>query len=180
MKIVLALSLLLVTGFGIQDPQDPMELPKPGPEHKLLQRHVGNWDATVIMVGMDGKEERTRSSMTTRAAGEFHTIDEFQGSFMGMPFTGHGTNSYCPIRKKYVVTWLDSMTPSPMSITGDYDEKTKTLTLTGEAPGMSGKLEPCRTVTYFQDEDHYAFEMFGPGPDGEMMRMIRIEYVRKK
>jgi hypothetical protein len=183
MKILIALSALLATSFGFstQDPQDPMEMPKPGAEHKLLTRHAGDWDAVVIMAGPDGNEVREKASMSTRVVpGGFHTIDEFRGSYMGMPFTGHGTNSYCQARNKYVVSWLDSMTSSPLTLMGDYDQKANTMTLTGEALGMTGKMEPCKTVTYFKDADHYAFEMFGPGPDGDMMRMIRIEYTRKK
>lgn len=182
MKLLLAAVLpLLATslGFGLA-PQDPMQMPKPGPEQAMLLEHVGTWDAVVITVGEDGKEQRDTGKMTTEKRGEFHTLDSYEGKFMGMPFTGTGINSYCPLRKKYMTTWVDSMAPSPMVLIGDFDKKTKTLTMVGECVGMSGKLEPCSTVTQLQDADHFAFEMHGKGPDGKDMRMLRIEYTRKK
>ena len=99
---------------------------------------------------------------------------------MGQPFSGHGINSYCQVRKQYIASWADSMVSSPLTIAGDYDAKTKTLTMVGECLGMSGRMEPCKTVTVYQDDDHFAFEMHGPGPDGKMMRHLRIEYMRRK
>lgn len=182
MKLLLAsvFSLLATgVGFGLA-PQDPMEMPKPGPEQAVLMATVGTWDAVVITMGPDGKEARDQGTMTTVKRGEFHTLDTYEGKFMGMDFTGTGINSYCPIRNKYMSTWVDSMAPSPMVLIGDYDKATKTTKMRGECVGMSGKLEPCRTTIQVQDADHYAFEMFGNGPDGKEMRMIRLEYTRKK
>ena len=181
MKFLLTAATLLLTSFGFGNSgQDPQDLPKPVPEHKVLFESVGTWDAVIITQGPDGKELRDTGKMTTEKRGEFHTIDNFEGKFMDLPFTGHGINSYCPVRKKYLTTWVDSMAASPLLLTGDYDKKQKTLTMRGECVGMSGKLEPCSTVIQLQDADHYAFEMHGAGPDSKDMRMLRIEYTRKK
>lgn len=179
MKLLLA-ALLAVTAGVTFTAQDPMEMPKPGPEHAILQQFVGTWDAVIIMPGADGAEQRSKAKMVTRKHGEFHIVDDFTGEFMGMPFTGHGVTSYCPVRKKYFTTWTDSMAPSPLVLTGDWDAKTKMMSMKGECVGMSGKLEPCRTMIQHKDADHYAFEMHGLMPDGTEGRHLRIEYTRKK
>ncbi|MCA8974526.1 MAG: DUF1579 domain-containing protein [Planctomycetes bacterium] len=177
--LLLVLPLLPLTfGPGAQDPQDGM--PKPGPEHARLIAHVGTWDAVVISEGPDGTPQRDKATMVTRDLGGFHAVDEFEGQVMGMKFTGHGINSYCPLRKRYVSSWVDSMTPSPMTLTGTYDKKANEIEMTGECLGMSGKLEPCRSVTLFGDADHFAWEMYGAGPDGKEMRHLRIEYTRRR
>ena len=65
---------------------------------------------------------------------------------------GHGVNGYDPMKKQYVSVWCDSMMPSPSFFWGTMDEKTKTLTMTGDMVGEDGK-------------------------DAEM---VKIEYTRKK
>ena len=175
--VVTALAAAAAAPFALQDPQG---MPQAGPEHVVLMDHVGVWDAVVITEDMEGKEQRSKGKATTRKLADFHTIDDFEAEFMGMQFVGHGMNSWCPLRRKYVSSWADSMTPSPLQLTGDYDAKTRQLKMSGECLGMSGKLEPCRTVTYLRDADHFAWEMFGNGPDGKEMRTLRIEYTRHK
>lgn len=180
MKILLALVLPLVTLSGLPLPQDPQEAPKPLPQHALLQKHAGTWDAVIVTHMPDGQDQRAKGKMVTKKVGGFHTVDEFEGEVMGAPFTGRGSNSYCPVRKKFLSTWVDSMTGAPLLLLGDYDEKAKQLTMTGEAFGQSGKLEPCRTVTKFVDDDHFVWTFHGAGPDGTEMEFMRIEYTRAK
>ena len=38
-------------------------------------------------------------------------ISRFEGEVVGTPFTGIGTFGYDPAEKKYVGTWVDTMTP---------------------------------------------------------------------
>ncbi len=175
----LVLSLAAGAGLGAL-PQDPPASPKPGPQHALLHRHVGTWDAVVIGVDPTGVEQRGKATMTTEKHTDFHTLDAFRGEVMGLPFLGHGVNSYCPMRKKFISSWTDSMSPSPLLLIGSYDEAKKELTMTGEAFGASGKLEPCRTVTAWRDDDHFAWELHGRGADGKEVRLLRIEYTRRK
>ena len=179
----LALGLGLTLGFTSRA-DEPTPGPAtpfvPGIEHALLQKYVGNWTTEIIAVGEDGKEQRSRGTSTTVSTNPFNTVDDFHGEFMGMKLDGHGINGFCAVRKQYYTLWTDSMTSSPMILFGDYDPKTKTLAMKGECLGMSGKIEPCRTVTHYQDADHYSFELYGKGPDGNEMRQIRAEYTRAK
>jgi hypothetical protein len=145
-----------------------------------LQKLVGTWDAVVIMTDPTGKEQKSSGKMTTAKQTEFHTVDNFDGEFMGMPFKGHGINGYCPVKKQYYTLWTDSMVPSPLVLYGNLDEKKGELTMTGEGVGMSGKMEPYKTVTKYVDGDHISWAMYGPGPDGKEMQHLRIEYTRKK
>jgi len=174
----------LSLGYSFQGQDDKSaaaaQEPKPGPQHAMLQKLAGTWDAVVVVKDEKGVEQKTKGTMTTAKHGDFHTVDSFQGEFMGMKFTGHGINGYCPIKKQYFTFWTDSMTPTPLPLTGDYDAKKKELTMAGECMGMSGKLEKCRTVSRFQDDDHFSWAMFGPGPDGKEMQQVAIEYTRRK
>jgi hypothetical protein len=152
----------------------------PAPQHAMLQKLAGTWDAVLIVKDEKGAEVRTRGTMTTVNHAAFHTVDSFEGEFMGLKMSGHGINGYCPARKQFFRLWTDSMTASPMTLRGDYDQKQRELTMRGECLGMSGKLEPCRTVTRFRDDDHVEWALFGAGPDGKEMQHLRIEYTRRK
>lgn len=180
MKLLLLAALSLSSVAALHVAQDPQDAPKPLPQHSLLVKHVGVWDAAVVTHMPDGTDQPGKGTMTTRKLAGFHTIDDYESEFMGAPFVGHGTNSYCPVRKKFLSTWIDSMTGAPLLLLGDYDEKTKELTMVGEAFGQSGKLEPCRTVTKFVDDDHFQWTFFGRGPDGKEMEVMRIEHTRRK
>lgn len=156
------------------------DMPKPEKQHSMLQKGAGTWDAVIVMQNMDGTEAKSKGVQTTTKVGDFHTYDVFEGEMMGAPFVGHGMNSYCPIQKKYIGTWADSMSPTPMALMGDYDEAKRELVMKGKGMGMSGKLEDYRTVLNFKDDDHFTFTLFGAGMDGKEMQMIRIEYTRRK
>lgn len=158
-------------------PQDPFQA---GPQHARLMKLVGNWDAVIIMADPTGAEQKSNAKMAMTKHSEFHTIEDFDGEFMGMPFKGHGINGYCPLKKQYYTLWTDSMAASPLVLYGDWDEKKGELTLTGEGVGMSGKLEKFRTVTKYPDADRIAWSMYGPGPDGKESQHLRIDYTRKK
>ena len=192
MKILVVTFAALATalGFGpaiqadhaaaVPTAQDPHAPQGPGPEHAILHKRVGTWDAVVITVDEKGVEQKSKGTMTARKLSDFHTAEDYQGEFMGMKFTGHGMHGYCTVKKQYFTFWVDSMVPSPMSLTGSYDQKKKVQSMTGESLGMTGKFEPCRTEIRDQDDDHYTFVLFGPGQDTKEAEHLRIEYTRKK
>ena len=141
---------------------------------------TGTWDVVLITQDPSGKEVRTKGTKTTTKHTEFHTLDAFEGEFMGLRLVGHGVNGYCAVRGQYFTLWTDSMTPSPMLLFGDYDAGKRELALRGECYGMSGKLEKCRTVTRFVDDDHVSWALYGAGPDGREVQFLRNEYTRRR
>ena len=45
---------------------------------------------------------------------------------------------------------------------------------------MSGKDTPFEEHLTISDTDHHTLEMYGPAPDGKMVKMMEINYSRKK
>lgn len=153
---------------------------RPGAQHALLQRFVGAWDAVLVAPDGKGGETRTKGSLTTTKHTGFHTIDAFDGDFMGTKLIGHGMNGYCTARRKYFSYWTDSMTPSPMTAYGDWDPIRRELVLRGECVGPGGGLEPVRIVTRFPDDDHRTWTLYGAGGDAGERELLRIEYARRR
>ena len=179
---ILTLTLLALTSFGgigTTPSQDPSPL-RPAPQHDVLFQRVGTWDAVLVASCGDGKPVESKGTLTVRKHAGLHTVDEYEGELLGLPFTGLGLNSWCPLRKQFLSTWTDSMTPVPLLLRGDYDAAKRELVMRGECYGRSGKLEPCRMVTAFQDGEHFACVLLGPGPDGKEAELVRVSYTRRK
>jgi hypothetical protein len=47
------------------------------------------------------------------------------------------------------------------------------------ARGPDGKMAKWRSVTTVKDDNHFTFEMFLTGSDGEENKMMTMEYTRK-
>src|SRR5262245_60045643 len=99
---LLVLAATLGSGQAAQDvvkPGAPLASPPDalhaGAPHALLQRLAGTWDAVLIAPDGKGGETRTKGSLTTTKHTGFHTVDSFEGDFMGMKLIGHGMNGYC-------------------------------------------------------------------------------------
>ncbi len=151
------------------------EFPQPGPEHELLKETAGQWAALCKL--SDGSESKGTSASKMECGGLW-LVTTFESEFGGVKFQGKGLDSYDPAKKKYVSVWVDSMTTSPMILEGTYDEKAKTLTMTGEGKMPDGKVAKHRLVTKYKDKDHHTFEMFMTLPDGNEQLMMTVEYTR--
>lgn len=150
MFVAAAVAVLSVSAASAQDGA------KPGPEHEMLKKWEGNWDATMKMMGMEIKGTSTYKM----ELGGLWLASTFEAEFFGSKFTGKGMESYDANKKKFVSVWLDSMSTSPMVLEGAYDKETKKLTMTGEGPGEGGKVQKIKTVTEFKDENTAHFEMY--------------------
>jgi hypothetical protein len=155
--------------------------PKPTREHELLKKDVGSWDATVKFWEQPGGEEQgsTATEKNELLPGGYWLISRFEGSFGPAKFVGIGTFGYDPEQKKYVGTWVDSMSPYMMVTKAEYDAATKTLTGTGESRDPNtGEAMPTKSISRYVDNNTRTFEMYTPGPDGKDWKMMEITYKR--
>jgi hypothetical protein len=175
---VLACGSLAVAGYA---QQSPPPIPKPGPEHELLKQDVGTWDATVEIFEPGKPPAVSKGSETTSLVGGFWAVSDFKSDLMGQPFEGRGTVGFDTNKKKYVSTWVDSMSTGFMTGEATYDPKTKTMTgfMEGFDPAQ-GKAVKMRETTEWKDADTKVFTMFMTGPDGKEVQTMKITYKRRK
>jgi len=152
------------------------------PEHELLKKDVGTWDAVVKIFPPQGEPIESKATEKNELMeGGLWLITDFEGKIGDVPFKGHGTFGYDPVEKKYVGTWIDTMTPSLTIMKGDYDPETKTLTTSaqGREP-ESGETITYRQITKYEDDDTRTFEMYMPGQaGGEEWKMMEVKYKRR-
>jgi hypothetical protein len=155
---------------------------KPTPQHELLKNDVGTWDADVKM--WPGPETQPIESKATEknelARGDMWLLSRFEGSFGDMKYAGYGTFGYDPAEKKYVGTWIDSMSPYLTTMKGDYDPATKTMTAIGAGrDAMTGKQTRTKHVSQYVDDDTRTFQMYMTGDDGKEFKVMEITYHRR-
>ena len=158
-----------------------MMMPKPSPEHAVLKAREGTWDATVKMWMIPGAPPmESKATQTNTMGGGLWLVSDVNGEMMGGSFWGHSITGFDPIKKKYVLTWVDSMGASMTQGEGTADAAGKTLTFKMVGCEPSGKEIKYREVEELKDKDTLVMTMFMPGADGKEMQLMEINYKRKK
>jgi uncharacterized protein DUF1579 len=178
LKRTFVLTAVVCAAAGLARAQMP-EMPKPGPEHELFKKDVGTWDATVEIL-MPPAPPSKATETNALGPGGLWLLTDFKGEMMGGPFQGHGVAGWDPAKKKYVGTWVDSMSTALMITESTYDAAARTMTGTMEAPGPDGRPMKMKAVTQYKDDDTRVFTMYMPGPDGKEAPQMRISYKRRK
>jgi hypothetical protein len=182
---LLALSALVFVALATTDiarAQAP-QMPPPVKEHQWLQQFVGDWDSEAEIVMEPGKPPmKMKSKDVARMVGGFWVVIEGKGEAMGAPFHSYLTLGYDSDKKKYVGTWIDSMTSILWKYEGTVDAAGKTLTLETEGPCHlnPGKLSKFREITEFKSNDHRVFTSNVLGADGKWTTLITVNSRRSK
>jgi hypothetical protein len=156
----------------------PCQAQPPSPkaeQHELLKAWEGVWDVVMQMEGAPAAKGQSKNELACDGlwlAVDYRMDD---GSF-----SGRGLDGYDPEKKKYISIWTDTMTAAPLIFEGDYDERTRSLTMTTRAPGPDGQPANWKSVTKFIDADHHKFEMFLVGEGGQESRTLEVDYTRRK
>jgi hypothetical protein len=114
---------------------------------------------------------------TIEKVGEFWTVSKYECDMMGMPFVGRATLGYEPHAKRYVSTWIDSMSPTLFVLIGQ--QKGDTLHLEGDAYScMTNSVLKHRTTEKHISKNERLFEMFCTMPNGTEIKMMSNRYQR--
>lgn len=167
------------------DQQKMMELMEklatPGEMHKKLEPFVGTFDveATFWMDPSQPPLTTKGTAVQKWILGGRYLQQDFQGEFMGQPFTGQGLTGYDNYKKEYFGTWIDSMSTTMMVTTGKVDGNTWTYTGKMDDP-MSNTTMDVTEKIILHGNDHHVMEMWMPGPDGKPFKNMEIQYRRAK
>jgi hypothetical protein len=157
----------------------------PGQPHKHLAALAGDWtyDAKFwVAPGAPPMEMKGTAKRTMIMGGRFLQDDVAGPAQGGMPpFQGFGLTGYDNHLKKYVATWVDSMTTSIMQSTGEASADGKTITMHHEDfdPMVNQKVK-ARDVTRITGPDTNITEFYKTTPDGKEMKAGEITFKRSK
>jgi hypothetical protein len=157
---------------------------KPTDEHRILARDEGTWDATIkaFMSGPDAEPATSKGTeVNTVMSGGLWVLSRFEGDFGGMKFEGRGQFGYDPNKKKYIGTWIDSLSPTLSVLEGHYDPKTRTMTYVGEGTAPEGVKYTQKMVTTTKDDGSRVFTL-SMKTDGskDETKFMEITYQKRK
>lgn len=165
-----------------QDAQQPPAAAEVGPEHRWLQRLVGEWAAEGEMPDAPPEAEGAFSAVEVgRAIGDYWVLLEGAGK---MPGCGDVvtvmTLGYDPARGRFVGTWVGSMMSTLWIYDGSLDPATDTLTLQAEGPSFDqpGKTAQYRDVISLAGDDRRTLTSFVQGDDGGWTQFMQAHYRR--
>ena len=153
----------------------------PGAQHKAMAAKAGTYTAKVRSWHEPGKPpmEETGTATRSMALDGRVMVEEFKGSMMGMPFTGHGMQGYDNVTGKYWSTWNDSMSTGIMLSEGTCDAKNAcTFKGTWNDPIKKGPASS-RMTSHWTSPTVEVFEMYGPDRTGKEYKMMEITYTKK-
>lgn len=155
----------------------------PGPEHKLLEPLVGSWHAKVTTWLDPGRTPQTSDGTVQRRSimGGRFIQETCEGKMMDKPYEGLGTIGYDRAKKRFVSSWIDSMTTAIHLCDGTYDESSKTWTFKheGECP-VTGKHARMRNTLRIVSADEQRMEMFKQLGDAKEVKTMEIVLTRNK
>ena len=177
--LVAGIVTLLVSATG--QAQQPT-MPSPAKEHEWLKQLAGEWETEVECTMKPGEPPiKGKGSESSRMLGGFWLVAEGKGEMMGMSFASVFTLGYDAEKKKYVGTWIDSMTSYMWKYEGSLDDAKKVLTLDTEGPSWKapGKMAKYKDVIEIKDKDHQTLTSSIRGDDGKWTSFMSMHYRRK-
>jgi Protein of unknown function (DUF1579) len=151
----------------------------PTAEHARLEDAVGRWNVRCTYYMGEGQPPMQASGQDTiERVGPFWTLSHLRSDLMGAPFVGRAAVGFDPLKKKWVSTWIDSMSPFLYVLEGEFDDSGKVLSLACDATGTDGKPLRLRTREEHVSRDHRVLDMFHVDATGSETRMFRYDYQR--
>jgi Protein of unknown function (DUF1579) len=183
-RITFAAFALAFLGAGtISKAQELPKVPPPAAGHEWLNQFVGNWEYETEIFMEPGKPPvKAKGSETIRSLGGFWIVADGKSEMMGTPFTSVLTLGFDPQSKKYIGTWVDSMSSTLWKYEGSVDSTGKVLTLESEGPCpmKPGQIVKFNEVTEFKNKDERVFTSKMLGDDRNWNTVVRVTSKRVK
>ena len=158
-----------------------MKAGAPGEQHKLLASQTGEYTTVArSWAAPDAPpvEEKGSATRTMILDGRV-MLETYNGTMMGMPFTGQAMTGYDNVTGKYWATWNDSMSTGIMVMEGTCDAQMAcTFTGTYNDPIAKGPVKSKMSFSWTSPTTE-VLEMYGPGPDGKEVKMMELVYTKK-
>ena len=181
LSLLSGLTLLMFGGATVvaeaQTPTSPVLA-----KHKVLQHEAGSWDAVVkTWSAPDAEPALSRATETNHMLGDMWVVGVFESGSKEATYRGQSQVGYDPVAKKYVGTWIDTMSPFLNTFEGTMQGNQLTMR-TKDLDPKSGQQKLTKMVTTYVDKDHKTFESFEPipGKQDQWWKTMEVHYTRRK
>ncbi len=180
--ITLAIALF-VNGVLAQSQESKKVKDEPAREHEWLKQLVGEWDTTWKMyMAPDQPPAESTGTDSVRALGGHWIVAEARSTMMGAPYSGILSLGYNAQKRRFNGTWIDSFGGHLWIYKGTLNDAGDTLTLETKGPSLQAaeKTARFREVIRITGKDSRTFNSSFETEDGKWVKIVTIEYRRKK
>ena len=159
-----------------------MKVGTPGVPHKVLANLVGSW-TTKTKAWMEPDKppmEDTGTCEQKMLLDGRYLQQEYKGEMTGSPFTGINLIGYDNHTKKYVSTWIDSMSTGIYYFEGTASPDGKTITQKSNYDDPVRGPTVWRSVTRIVDDNTLGYEMYLTSKGGKEEKMMEMTVTRKR
>lgn len=185
---ILAISIIfsLVAGLGPKEsPGETMArmkilgelLATTNENHAFLRRFTGDWMTETSIMGMEPSKGTSSNKMIF---GDRFLEGVYAGDYMGVTFEGRMTMGYDNYKKKFIVSYIDSLGTSMRTAEGMLDQTGNVLSLWGFMDEwMTGEHDKPVMYRYiWNNKDHFTTEVHDLGIVPGNSKVIQVEYYR--
>ncbi len=171
---------------GIINFEEMMEVYKkvatPGAPHNMLARLVGSWTTrTKAWIEPDKPPvEGTGICEQKMLLDGRYLQQEYAGEMMGDPFSGINIIGYDNHTKKYVSTWIDSMSSGIYCFEGTGSEDGRTINQESSYDDPVRGPMVWRSISRIVDDNTVKVEMYLIPKGGNEEKMMEMDMTRKK
>lgn len=183
-RLILFLALIFNYTFMNAQNQDPWaEYMTPSDIHTLFAKYTGNFKMEITMPMGEGKaptEIIVNSEHLMLLGGRFLEMKQ-HGTMMGMDYQSITTLGHNNTDKKMALTTITNMGTGTLSLSGDWNEKTKSATLLGQLtnPVTKNSIRVKQVITFI-DNDTILIESFDKEGDNPEKKTVQYKLVRQK
>jgi len=176
LRTICVSTMLMVLLAGGLTAEETPQLPQPSEEHQWLKKFEGTWKTQAkAEAGPNMPAMECSGTIKSQMLGGFWVLNEMTSEAGGMTCRGVQTIGYNPEKKKFVGTWVDSMTNHMWQYEGTLNESGTTLTLSAEGPNImaGGEMMEFQDVYEFTSDDEVRISSRMLGKDGEWVTFMQ-------
>jgi len=157
------------------------EMARPGQEHQLLEKFVGEWESEGEIMAPGQPRSKIKGVESSHMVGGFWFVAQIKSTLPDFPYEQILTIGYDTAKKNYIGTVVDSMTSHLWRFEGSFDARGNILTYETEGPVPNPQTpSKFREVMELKSPDHKVFTSSILKPDGSWETMMTINIWRKK
>jgi Protein of unknown function (DUF1579) len=144
----------------------------------VLKQLEGNWDVSVTT--QPGNKKSSGQRQCSFVCGGRWLSTSFDSKIDGQEYQARSHQSFDIVKKKFVMSHVDSLVTSPMIFEGDFDKEKSTFNMTCNTELPNAGKVTFRSVHRIVDADHHVMDMYLKAGGGEEVKVLTMEYTRRK
>jgi len=161
--------------------EEALKMAAAGPEHNLLNDLAGNYKQKYKLDFPPGTimESEGMSTIKSILGGRFITID-VNATMFGMSANSLTIMGYDRRKNKYTLFSIDEMGTYSVTAEGDYDSKTKVMTLNGsDYDPLSKMTRNYKFIFDYSNEKTHKMDIVFIQPEGNEHKMVEVISIKE-